>query len=63
MDVITPLAVNPTKGAKVLGVSRSKFYELLKDGELPLIKIGSRSLVRIADIENLLASLATRGQR
>ena len=63
MDVISPLAVNPTKGAKVLGVSRSKFYELLKDGELPLIKIGSRSLVRIADIENLLASLATRGQR
>jgi excisionase family DNA binding protein len=63
MDVISPLAVNPTKGAKVLGVSRSKFYELLKGGELPLIKIGSRSLVRIADIEKLLASLASRGQR
>jgi excisionase family DNA binding protein len=63
MDVITPLAGNPTKGAKVMGVSRSKFYELLKEGELPLIKIGTRSLVRIADIESKLAELAARGQR
>jgi excisionase family DNA binding protein len=63
MDVITPLAVNPTRAAKVMGVSRSKFYELLREGELPLIKIGTRSLVRIADIENKLAELATRGQR
>jgi excisionase family DNA binding protein len=63
MDVITPLAVNPTKGAKVMGVSRSKFYELLKEGELPLIKIGTRSLVRIADIESKLAELAARRQR
>jgi excisionase family DNA binding protein len=63
MDVIYPLAVNPSAGAKMLGVSRSKFYELLSQGQLPLIKIGSRSLVRVADIEKLLASLATQGQR
>jgi excisionase family DNA binding protein len=63
MDNISPLAVSVTQGAKAIGVSRSKFYELLKKGELPLIKIGSRSLVRIADIEQLLASLASRGQR
>ena len=63
MDVITPLAVNPTKGAKVMGISRSGFYKLLKAGELPLIKIGTRSLVRIADIESKLAELAKRGQR
>jgi excisionase family DNA binding protein len=63
MDVISPLAVNPTMAAKLMGVSRSKFYELLSQGELPLIKIGSRSLVRVTDIEKLLASLAARGQR
>jgi excisionase family DNA binding protein len=63
MDAIVPLAVNPTKGAKVMGVSRSTFYQLLRDGELPLIKIGTRSLIRIADIENKLAELASRGQR
>ena len=63
MSVISPLAVNPSTGAKLLGVSRSKFYELLSQGQLPLIKIGARSLVRVADIEKLLASLAARGQR
>jgi excisionase family DNA binding protein len=63
MDAISPLAVNPTMGAKAMGVSRSTFYKLLKDGELPLIKIGTRSLIRIADIENKLAELASRGQR
>jgi excisionase family DNA binding protein len=63
MDNIPPLAVSVTQGAKIIGVSRSKFYELLKEGELPLIKIGSRSLVRIVDIENKLAELAARGQR
>jgi excisionase family DNA binding protein len=63
MDNIPPLAVSVAQGAKAIGVSRSKFYELLRKGELPLIKIGSRSLVRVADIEKLLASLAARGQR
>ena len=63
MDVISPLAVNPATGAKMLGVSRSKFYEILSQGHLPLIKIGARSLVRVADIEKLLASLAAGGQR
>jgi excisionase family DNA binding protein len=63
MDAIAPLAVNPTKGAKVMGVSRSTFYQLLRNGELPLIKIGTRSLIRIADIESKLAELALRRQR
>jgi excisionase family DNA binding protein len=63
MDAIAPLAVSPTKGAKVMGISRSTLYQLLKDGELPLIKIGTRSLIRIADIENKLAELASRGKR
>jgi excisionase family DNA binding protein len=58
MDVISPMAVNPARAAKLMGISRSKLYELLNRGQLPWIKLGARSLVRIADIESFLATLA-----
>jgi excisionase family DNA binding protein len=56
MDNIEALAVSPAKGAAILGVSRSKFYELLGD-RIPLLKLGRRSLVRVSDIEKFLESL------
>ncbi len=53
MDDITALAVSPAKGAALLGVSRSKFYELLNE-EIPALKLGRRTLVRVADIQRFL---------
>ena len=41
MDDIAALAVSPAKGAALLGVSRSKFYELLNE-EIPALKLGRR---------------------
>jgi excisionase family DNA binding protein len=57
MDDITALAVSPAKAAALLGVSRSKFYELLNE-EIPALKLGRRTLVRVADIERFLNSLS-----
>ena len=57
MDDLTALAVSPAKGAALLGISRSRFYELLGD-QIPLLKLGRRSLVRVADIERFLESLS-----
>jgi excisionase family DNA binding protein len=57
MDDIPALAVSPTKAADLLGISRSKFYELLNE-EIPAFKIGRRTLVRVADIERFLNSLS-----
>jgi excisionase family DNA binding protein len=62
MDDIAALAVSPAKGAALLGVSRSKFYELL-NGKIPSFKIGRRTLVRIADIQKFLDSLEAGGER
>jgi excisionase family DNA binding protein len=59
MDDITALAVSPAKAAALLGVSRSKFYELLNE-EIPALKVGRRTLVRVADIERFLNSLSKR---
>ena len=57
MDDIACLAVSPAKAAALLGVSRSKFYELLNK-EIPALKVGRRTLVRVADIERFLNSLS-----
>jgi excisionase family DNA binding protein len=55
MDDIAALAVSPAKAAALLGVSRSKLYELLNQ-EIPALKLGRRTLVRVADIERFLNS-------
>jgi excisionase family DNA binding protein len=57
MDEIGPLAVSPAKAAALLGVSRSKLYELL-NRDIPALKLGRRTLVRVADIQNFLNSLS-----
>jgi predicted DNA-binding transcriptional regulator AlpA len=49
-------AVSPAKGAAMCGISRTKFYELLKS-EIPLRKIGRRSVILVSDIDRWLASL------
>jgi excisionase family DNA binding protein len=55
MDDIAALAVSPAKAAALLGVSRSKLYELLNQ-EIPALKLRRRTLVRVADIERFLNS-------
>ena len=37
--------------AKLLGVSRSKLYELLGEGALPTVRIGRSRRIAIADLE------------
>ena len=34
------LLLRPAEAADALGVSRSKLYELLADGDLPVIRVG-----------------------
>lgn len=47
-------AYSPVETAQVLGVSRSKVYEMLTAGTLTSIKLGGRQLIRSTDIDNLL---------
>lgn len=41
----------------MLGVSRTAIYELVKDGQLHLVKIGGRSLVATEEIDALVGRL------
>ncbi|HEY9579679.1 MAG TPA: helix-turn-helix domain-containing protein [Rhizorhapis sp.] len=53
--MIEKLSYTVNEAAAAAGISRTKLYELINTGELPLVKIGRRSLIRRADLEALLA--------
>jgi len=50
------LAVTIPQVARCLSVGRSTVYKLINSGELPVIKIGKRTLVPMAALHSLVAS-------
>jgi excisionase family DNA binding protein len=61
-----PLLLSVADAAHMIGVSRSKLYELLASNEIPSVRIGSRRLVAVATLqawvaEQLAASAGERG--
>lgn len=48
------LAVSPGEAASMIGVGRTKFYELISSNEITSIKIGSRRLIRVEVLEDWL---------
>ena len=53
MTGIEPLAVNATTAAKLIGISKSTFYSMVRANKMPVprIEIGLRHVWRVADIE------------
>lgn len=51
------LAVSPGEAANLAGIGRTKLYEAMNAGVLPSFKIGTRRLIRIAEIEAWLLRL------
>ena len=39
-----PLLLRPTEAGEILGVGRSTVYTLIKDGVLPAVRVGKKSL-------------------
>lgn len=58
-----PLNLPVLEAARVLGIGRSKLYEMLADPDNPLeaVKLGSRTLVRVASIRAFSDSLQRKG--
>ena len=62
LPVFDRLAVTITDAARMSAIGRSTLYEFIKDGRLPVVKIGSKTLVRVDALDALLKSLeATNG--
>ena len=53
----TPLNLQIPEAVRVSGLSRSRIYEALKQGDLRGIKAGRRTLIPVAELEAYLASL------
>lgn len=56
-----PIAVSPAEAARLAGIGRTKFYELIAANEIASVKLGSRRLIRVSEIEAFLDRLAARG--
>lgn len=54
---IKPLMVNTKAAATLLGISTTSLHYLLRDGRLPRVKLGRRTLIAFQDIEAFLDSL------
>ncbi len=54
MADVKPILVGITEAATMLGLGRSSIYRLINDGKLDPVRLGGRTLIRIADIERLV---------
>ena len=48
------LTYDVAQAAKVLGISRNLAYDMVKDGTLPVVKLGKRLLVPKKALEQML---------
>jgi excisionase family DNA binding protein len=49
-----PLAVPMSEAVRLSGIGRSSLYLKIREGELPKIKVGRRTLVSVAALRALL---------
>ena len=52
-----------TETASILGVSRTAVYQLVKSGDLHLVKIGGRSLIAASELDEYVARLRKTAAR
>lgn len=53
----TPLCMSILDVAHVTGISRAKLYQLINAGDLRACKIGTRTVIRRADLDAFLSGL------
>lgn len=56
----TNLSYGPDTAARLIGIGRTKFFELLRSGEIQSVTIGGRRLIRHTDLEEFLNRLLQR---
>lgn len=62
-ELTRPLAVSPGEAARLIGLGRTKLYAALSSGALPSFRVGTRRLIRVADLEAWLEGHPTSPER
>lgn len=60
--VSTRLAYSVADAVAASGIGRTTLYSLMASGQLAFVKLGNRTLIRRADLEELLERNVTRPQ-
>lgn len=60
---LTPIAISVSEAARLLGVSRPKIYQLMKQERMPSFKAGTRTLIPVADLQKWVAAQVAKGGR
>lgn len=58
---LTPIAISVSEAARLLGVSRPKVYQLMQQERLPSFKVGTRTLIPVADLHKWVTARAEKG--
>jgi excisionase family DNA binding protein len=51
---LRPISVRIPVAVQLTGISRSKLYELIKDGSVQTVKVGSSTLIPIGSLEQFI---------
>lgn len=51
---LQPISVRVPVAVQLTGISRSKLYELIKSGDLEIVKIGSVTLIPIENLQRII---------
>ncbi|GAA5059142.1 hypothetical protein GCM10023208_26120 [Erythrobacter westpacificensis] len=51
---VEPICVRVNDAARMIGVGRTKLYELISSGELETVKIGKATRITTASLHNLV---------
>lgn len=54
--LMEPLAVRVPEACRFIGISRSKLYLLIAEGEIEIVKLGGSTLVLTESLKRLIAS-------
>jgi excisionase family DNA binding protein len=52
--VLRPLAVRNREACRLTGIGRSKPYQLIGDGEIEIVKVGTMTLIPIHSLQRFL---------
>mgnify|MGYP000873669816 FL=1 len=59
--VSNPGAFPPAAAAEYVGVGRSTLYELIKGGEIAVIKVGRRTIIARSELDDFLRRRSGHG--
>lgn len=51
---LEPLTVRIPVAVRLTGIGRSKLYELIKSGDVEIVKVGASTLVMVASLRRLI---------